>query len=208
VTSAAPPRRRGTAVLLALGLVLTAVTCNKGPAEEALAAAEEALAAVRADLERFAPEEHARLRQTLEAARADFAAGDYTEALRRAQELPAGIRRAVEKANRRRSAEVASAWDDLSRELPALIARLRARVALASSPAAGPSDPGLEAVRAELQDIGDAWDEARAAFEGGDASRALATAHKTRTEAEALARRLPGPGSPGTGSDDGTPAPR
>jgi len=195
-----PPLRERVVVLFALGLAFATAACNRGPAEEALAAAEETLEGARADLERFAPEKLARLSRALGEARAALAEGRYTEALRVAQELPARVRRAVEAADRRRAAEIAAAWDDLSRHLPALIARLRARVAvlaLTASPAAGPSDSArLETARTELRVISHAWEEATAAFEGGDIPRALTTARDVGARAETLADGLAPPSVP------------
>ena len=46
---------RGIAALAVASLALLAVACNKGPAEAALAEADQALAAARPDLERYAP---------------------------------------------------------------------------------------------------------------------------------------------------------
>ena len=185
---------KSAVVLLLLGLAAGA--CNRGPAEEALGEAEEALTDAQADLERFAPEKLAPLRRALADARAALAEGRYTEALRVAQELPARTRRAVEAADRRRTAELAVAWDDISRTLPAQLARLRARIAglaLTPGPGASPDDGRLEAARGELRALGATWEEATAAFEGGDVTQALDTARNVGTRAEALALALPPP---------------
>jgi hypothetical protein len=185
---------KGALVLLLLGLATAG--CNRGPAEEALGVAEQTLADAQADLERFTPEKLAPLRRALADARAALAEGRYTEALRGAQELPAQVRRAVEAADRRRTAELAVAWDDISRSLPARLARLRARIAgLALTPGPGPSpdDEPLEAARGELRALSATWEEAMAAFEGGDVAQALTTARDVGTRAEALALALPPP---------------
>ena len=93
------PRRSALVVLSVLGLA--AAGCNRVPAEEALAEAQQALEAARAQLERFAPETLAPLSRSLEEARTALAEGRHTDALRLAQELPSRIRRAVEAANRK-----------------------------------------------------------------------------------------------------------
>lgn len=189
-----PSMKKSAVVLLLLGLA--AAGCNRGPAEEALGVAEQTLTDAQADLERFAPEKLAPLHRALDDARAALAEGRYTEALRVAQELPARIRRAVDTADRRRTAELAVAWDDVSRTLPARLARLRARIAgLALTPGAGarPDDERLEAARDELRALRVTWEEATAAFEGGDVAQALTTARDVGTRAEALALALPPP---------------
>ncbi|MCG6928446.1 MAG: hypothetical protein LJF30_24435 [Acidobacteria bacterium] len=186
--------KKSGGVLLLLGLAIGG--CNRGPAEEALSVAEKTLAGAQPDLDRFAPEKLAPLNRALADARAALAQGRYTEALRVAQELPARTHRAVEVADRRRTAKLAAAWDDMSRTLPAQLARLRARIsglALTPGPGTGPDDGRLETARSELQSLGASWKEATAAFEGGDVAQALTTARDVGTRAEALARTLPPP---------------
>jgi hypothetical protein len=96
------PGRSAAVVLSVLGLA--AAGCNRAPAEEALAEAEQTLEGARAHLERFAPERLAPLSRSLEEARTALAQGRHTDALRLAQELPSRIHRAVEAANRRKRA--------------------------------------------------------------------------------------------------------
>jgi hypothetical protein len=94
-------------VVVAAGLVLPG--CNRAPAEEALAEAEQTLEGARAHIEEFAPERVVALERSLEEARAALAEGRYTDALRVAQELPGRIHDAVEAADRReRAAELVS----------------------------------------------------------------------------------------------------
>ena len=186
--------KKSVVVLLFLGLATGG--CNRGPAEEALGVAEEALADAQADLERFAPEKLAPLNRALDDARAALVEGRYTEALRVAQELPARTHRAVEAADRRRTAELALAWDDISRTLPAQLARLRARMAglaLTPGPGGSPDDGRLEATWGELRALSVTWEKATVAFEGGDVAEALTMARAVGTRAEALALALPPP---------------
>ena len=89
---------------LALAAALPlALGCNKGPARTALAEADQALTAARPTLERYLPEELARLDADTAAARARLAEGRYTDALRIAQELPDRIAVAAASAELRRS---------------------------------------------------------------------------------------------------------
>ena len=98
----------GGAVVVLLVLGLSAAGCNRVPAEEALAEAEQALEGARAQIEEFAPEKLAPLDRSLEEARAALAEGRYTDALRLAQELPSRIHRAAQTANRRKLAATLS----------------------------------------------------------------------------------------------------
>jgi hypothetical protein len=179
-------------VVLILGLGLATASCSRGPAEEALAHAEETLEGVRAHLERHAPEMLAPLDRARGDARAALTEGRDTDALRLAQGLPARIHRAVEVADRKRTAALATAWDELSRGLPARLGRLRVRIAgLALTP--GPDGARLEKARAEVQALGQAWESATTAFDEGDTHRAVTLAREVETRAAALGATLTPP---------------
>jgi hypothetical protein len=89
--------------LVTLGLSLA---CSKGPAQEAIAAAEQALAQA-PELAQHEPAELAAVSQALREARARFDEGRYTDALRIALPLQDRVAAAVQSAARRqREAEV------------------------------------------------------------------------------------------------------
>jgi hypothetical protein len=168
-------------------LALATVTCNKGPADDAIKAAEQALAAA-PEVERYVPEEFAAVSQILREARASLAAGRYTDALRAAQVLPDRIAAAAAAAARRKE-QSAATWSALSAELPARLEALAARLGLLSS-AEAISSERLAAARAELATLIQAWADASAAYERGDVPRAVATAQDLKAKAASLAGRL------------------
>ncbi len=86
--------------LVALGLSLA---CSRGPAQEAIAAAEQALAQA-PELAQYEPAELAAISQSLRDARASFDEGRYTDALRIALPLQDRVAAAVQSAARRRQA--------------------------------------------------------------------------------------------------------
>jgi len=185
-----PPR--GTFAPAVACLALLAAACNKGPAESALASADRQLAAVRVDLERYAPDELAALDGAVAKARADLAEGHYTDALRIAQELPERIRAAVEAGKRRRQ-QATRTWDERAAALAASLQAIADRVAAV---AAAPSLPrgltpeALAGARVELGAVTREWDEATAAFQGGDVPTALRLAEDVEARSEALAGTL------------------
>ncbi len=69
----------------AASLALFAVACNKGPAEAALKAADQALAAAKPEIEMYAPEELGSLTTAVREAARSFEKGNYTDALKAAQ---------------------------------------------------------------------------------------------------------------------------
>jgi hypothetical protein len=173
--------------------MLASLACNKGAAEESLQEAEGAIADARPDLERYAPKELAELSETLEDARADVEAGHYTRALRAAQELPARIRSARARAERRRDA-LGAEWDELSPRVATLIEELRAgvsRLGIADGAAtATPREARLRAASTELLALVEAWEGAAAAHQKGEVSRAVRTVRDVHARARDLAGAL------------------
>lgn len=175
---------------LAVGLLaLSAAACNKGPAREALAEADRALAEARPEIERYLPERLARITAAADEARANLEQGRYTEALRIAQDLPVEIQAAVAAAAVARNEQTAR-WQEVAASLPALVQTIEARFAeldAAQRLPRGVDAAALAAARADLDAVTRAWSEAVAAFEGGDVPRALRAAGDVQAKAAALA---------------------
>ena len=189
--------------MLAVVLVVSVagqLACNKGPARSALAETDQALAVVRPELERYAPSDLARITADGETARGLFAAGQYTEALRIAQRLPARIALASAKASTRKS-ELTPAWSGLSASLPASVEALSVRMAeLDDSPRPHGFDPAaIDAAKAELARVQASWAQAESAFRTGDVREAVRIGTEAQASASALAARMasPQPSVPG-----------
>ena len=180
------------AALAVAALGLFAAACNKGPAEEALGVADQALAVARPDLETYVPRDLASLTAAMRQARAQLDQGHYTDALRAAQGLPSRIRAAVAAAAAKKEEQVA-AWNEMSASLPGLIQAITAKVtelAAAKKLPKGMDETGFAAAQADLGSVTQAWNEATAAFQGGDVPRAVETARDVKAKAEALAGML------------------
>jgi len=180
--------RRTPILMIVAGLfALSSVACNKGPADEALRVAEASLVAA-PEVERYAPEEFAAVSAILGEARAAFAAGRYTEALRAAQVLPDRIAAAAASAAKRKQ-QAAATWSALSADVPPRLEALGARLtALASASAT--SSERLTAAQAEFATLRQGWADATAEYERGDVPRAVAAAQDLRAKADLLAQRL------------------
>jgi hypothetical protein len=184
-----PPKVR-TLDLVVLGLTLVLAGCNEGPAEEALAAAQAALEDARAGLERYAPQDLARLEGELSAAREALAEGRYTEALRVAQDLPESIRVAADRAAGRRGV-LESAWEDLSRTVPGRLGRLRTRLRdVTSGPTPAGDEPWVQSAWVRLRRLEGRWSAASDAFQGGRVSRAVAEARAVDAGIDELSEAL------------------
>lgn len=181
--------KREILALAVVSLAFASGACNKGPAEAALKLADQALAAAKPELERYAPEELTALTNTASEAHANLEKGNYTDALKAAQGLPARIEAASALAARKKEGLVAG-WTRLSGEMPSLVQGLTAKVAELG--AAQKLPKGMDAVtlanaQGSLATINEAWAQATAAFQGGDVPRALKLAQDVETKATALA---------------------
>jgi hypothetical protein len=197
---------RGIAALVLATLGLLAVACNRGPAEDALAVADQALAAARPELERYVPGELHRLAAAARQVRAQLDRGQYTDALKAAMALPSRIQVAVAVAAAKKE-QVLAAWDDISARLPRTLEGLAARTAgleAARKVPRGLDEAGFAAVKADVASLSRAWTGATAAFERGDVPKAVEAAREVEAKAATLAARLgptaaPAPASPRPG---------
>ena len=186
------PLTKGIATLVVASLALFASACNKGPADAALKAADQALAAAQPEIEKYVPEELPALTSAAQAARAEFEKGNYTEALKAAQELPAKIQAAVAAAGEKK-AQLTAAWTEMSGSLPGLVQSITEKVttlAAAKSLPKGMTKDMLANAQTDLGSVTESWTAATAAFQGGDIPRAVQTAQGVKAKAEALAGML------------------
>jgi hypothetical protein len=183
---------RALAALAVASLGLFAVACNKGPAEAALQAADQALAAARPEIEKYVPEELGSLTAAAREARSQLEKGHYTDALRAAQGLPAKIQAAAADAAVKKD-QLVAVWNEISASLPARMEAITTRVAELAAAKNLPRGMDKAAVAAAQTDLGpvtQGWTEATAAFQGGDVPRAVKTAEDVKAKAKALAGRL------------------
>ena len=183
---------KGIAVLVVASLALFVGACNKAPAEAALKAADQALAAAKPEIEKYVPEEFASLSSAVQAARSEFEKGNYTEALKAAQDLPAKIQAATTAAAAAKEKLIAS-WTEMSGSLPGLMQSVTAKVtalAAAKSLPKGITKDALAGAQTDVAAVTQAWTDAAAAFQGGDVPKAVKTAEDVKAKVQALAEKL------------------
>jgi hypothetical protein len=180
------------AVLAVAALSILATGCNKGPAETALKASEQALEAARPELARYTPDELESLTTAIADARRQFEKGNYTEALKAAQGLPARIDAAVSSAAAKRD-ELAKAWAGISDAVQPAVDSLTTKVAALAAmrkPPRGMDAARLGSAQADLGALTTAWAEAGEAFRSGDVPRAVRIAQDVRAKVTALSDLL------------------
>jgi hypothetical protein len=164
--------------LLVLGLMvlpLLVVGCSKGPAEAALKAADEAIAKVAPEAEKFVPDQVKTLTDAAAAAKASFDKGDYAAALAAAKDLPAKATDVMAAATAKKDALMGQ-WNVMSKDMPILVADWQKKFdeLLASKKLPKTATPErIAEIKAKLADVSATWTKATDAFNAGDIKGAL-----------------------------------
>ena len=190
--------RRGRGALCAVALVLlSACASDKAPAEQALKAAEAAVAEVRAEGAKWMPDQVRALEASLASAKDKFAKGEYKAVLAEAPGL-AGRAKDVAAASAAKKTELTKSWEDMSAGLPKMVEAVQSRVDILSKSKKLPANvtkEKFEAAKAGLAEATKGWDDATAAFKGGNIADAVAKAgavkQKTVEALEALGMPVP-----------------
>lgn len=169
-------------------LPLVVVGCSKGPAEAALKAADEAIAKVKPEAEKFVPEQFKALTETAAAAKANFDKGDYAAALNSAKDLPAKATEVATAAAAKKD-ELVAKWNEMSKNIPAAILglndNLKALTAMKKLPP-GVDAAKIENVKGQMDAINTAWTKAGEAFTAGDITGAIDLGSKVQNDAGVL----------------------
>ncbi len=163
-------------VLLVAGLA--ACNTDKGPAETAIKAGDDAIAAAAPEAEKYVPDQLAAAKDALAAAKDKFAKGEYKEALAAGTELATKAKDLVA-ATAAKKDELTKAWNDLAASLPQTVASIQAKIeelGKARKLPKGMDKAKLAQAQEGLAGITKAWDEASAAFTAGNLGEALGRA--------------------------------
>ncbi len=179
-----------TRVLPILLLSAFAAACGKGPAEEALKAADAAIAAAQPEVQKFVPAEWTSLQTDAAAAKAQFDQGNYKEALAGAQALVPKTQAAVAAAQAKKT-ELIATFTALKTALPATLdtlgKQLTAYASMKKLPA-GIDKAAVKAAQDELPNVSAAWAAASAAFDAGELVKAVDTANQVKAKVDDLAK--------------------
>ena len=179
-------------VLGLLVLPLMVAGCSKAPAEAALKAADEAIAKIQPEAEKFVPEQFKALADTAAAAKANFDKGDYAAVIAAAKDLPAKATEVMAAATAKKQ-ELTAGWTSLQGSLPAVVQGLTEKVgaleAMKKLPK-GIDSTQLAAAKTQLGDITSLWTKATEAFGAGDITAALAAGGDVKVKADELTKVL------------------
>jgi len=172
-------------MILAATLLAACGSGDKGPAETALKAAEEAINSAKADASKYMPDQVRSLESALAATREKLSKGDYKAVL---SEAPALTSKAQEIASAAaaKKAELTKSWEGLSSGMPRVVEAIKSRVDILSQSKklpAGMSAETLAQAKAGLSEITQQWTAATEASKGGNLADAVAKASSVKVKA-------------------------
>jgi hypothetical protein len=177
----------GVRPLLALTLVAAVGGCasEQGSAEQAIAAADSTLQTVAVDAQAYVPDLYSAAGAQVAAARADFEAGNYAEALAKAQEATADVGE-LGAAITVRKDEMTAAWTAMSDSLPGMVEAIQTRVdelgKMRRLPA-GVTKEALDGAKAALEEMTGTWALAVEAYGNGNLADATSMGTSVKTKA-------------------------
>jgi hypothetical protein len=176
-------------------MLMTGCTSQKDPAANAVTQAEAAVADLRVDAAKFAPEELKSTEATLAKMKADFAKEDYKDVIAGVPQFNKEVATLKETLVGRQTQIIAATreWETLNVEVPKAVQEIQVRVdSLASSPKL-PKEVDkheFEAAKASLETMKSTWTEATAAFSSGNATEAADKAREVQGKVDEVKDQL------------------
>ena len=188
------------AILWAMMVSLTLVAAcasDKGPAEQAMKAADAAITEIRGEAAKWVPDQARALESSLASVKEKFGKGDYKAVLAEAPPL-ANRAKEVAAAAAAKKGELTKSWEEMSVGLPKMVDAVKSRVDILSQSKKLPANVSkekFEAAKAGLAEATKGWEDATAAYKGGNVADAVAKADvvkkKTVEALEALGMPVP-----------------
>jgi hypothetical protein len=170
-------------ILALMVLPVLAAGCSRGPAEAALKAADEAIAKVAPEAEKYVPEQLKTLTDAAAAAKASFDKGDYAAALAAAKDLPTKATEIMTAATAKKE-ELMGQWNALAKDLPILVADWQKKFdeLVASKKLPKTATPErIEELKGKLAEVNATWTKATDAYNAGDLKGALENGAAVKT---------------------------
>ena len=187
--------------LLAAMMAVLLVGCanSKAPAQQAIAAAESALNAVRDAATKYAPDQLQTVDAQLAQIKDQFNRGDYKSVMANIPALNSSISSLKDTASAKQSeaqeamAKAKDAWGGVSTDMPKMVAAIQSRVdTLAKSRhlPKGVTKESLDQAKSGLDTMKTAWSDAQTAASGGDYTTAMSKAQAAKDQGEQIMHSL------------------
>lgn len=182
-----------TVLFFCLALVAGCAS-DKGPAEVAIKAAEEALKSVKTEAAKYVPDDLKKFEDALKAAKDNFNKGDFKAALDGAKDLAAKAKDLGAAAAAKKT-ELTKSWEELNASIPKATEELKAKIdslSKAKKLPAGVEKSALDAAKAGYDEVVKAAGEASEAFKAGNIADAVAKAKAIKDKVGELMASLAG----------------
>jgi hypothetical protein len=171
--------------MVAAALLMVGCAGQKGPATQALSAAEAALTAVKDDAGKYLPGDLQGVEATLSSLKDGLAKGDYKAVMAGAPALMTSLSSLKDAVAAKKTemeaatAAATTAWGSMSTNLPKMVGAIQSRVDMLSKSKhlpKGIDQAGFDSAKAGLDMMKNSWTEASAAFTSGNAVDAVSKA--------------------------------
>ena len=185
--------------LTATALALAACANHKEPAEKAIAQVESALAEIRADAEKYAPEELKGLDESVATLKRGFGNKRYSEVLTAQPSVASAVtalKETIAKAKADSEAILAAAqaeWTELNASVPPLVDAIQGRVDTLTKSRKLPKDVDkatFETIKTDFETVKTDWTSATQEFTAGAAADAVRKGRAARAKAEEIQAKL------------------
>ncbi len=185
--------------LTATALALAACANHKEPAEKAIAQVESALAEIRADAEKYTPEELKGLDESVATLKRGFGNKRYSEVLTAQPSVASAVtalKETIAKAKADSEAILAAAqaeWTELNASVPPLVDAIQGRVDTLTKSRKLPKDVDkatFETIKTDFETVKTDWTSATQEFTAGAAADAVRKGRAARAKAEEIQAKL------------------
>ena len=193
-------KKQSVWLLATLAAVLVVGCANqKAPAEQAVAGAETALAAVRDDAQKYVPDQLQAVDSQLAALKDSLTKGDYKSVLTGAPTLNSAISSLKDAAEAKKAdaeaalAKAKDAWGPLSAEVPKMVEAIQSRVTALSKShhlPKGVTKDGLASAKSGVDSLKSMWSDASNASASGDFTTAVSKAQAAKDKAAEIMKSL------------------
>lgn len=168
-----------------VGIALMSCASSKEPAAAAIKAAEDAFNAVKGEAVKYVPDKAKAVEDAIAAAKGAFDKKEYDAALNGAKAIPDKVKE-LSAAVTAKKAELTKTWDEMSAGLPKMLDAVKSRLDILSQSKklpAGLDKAKLDGAKSGYEAAVKMWDDAKAAFAGGNITDALAKATTVKAKA-------------------------
>ena len=172
-------------MIVAAGLIAMGCSKAKGQAEAALTAAEKAISEVKAEAEKFVPDQLKTVEAALAGAKEKFGKKDYSAALSDAQAIPGKVKEIVASLNAKKD-ELTKTWTNLDQGIPKMMEAIKSRVGTLSQSKKLPANltkEKFEEAKSGLESALKDWETAKESSKAGNLADAVTKGNTVKEKA-------------------------